>query len=170
MQGACGYNCSCYLFNLIVTRDSYPNLRLLNRDSSVLYHKCCTFMHSSNVIFGYSRHSIFPVCSLCLGCGNSGQWQKIFPLASASGPAMGLTQLPVQCVPGALFPEVMRVRDVMLTTHSLLVPRLRKSRSYTFSAHKRFHVACSGTTLSLPTDCGGIIVVQFTYCVLTYCS
>jgi hypothetical protein len=53
------------------------------------------------------------------------------PLTSASRPALGPTQPPIQCVPGALTPGVKRGRGVMLTTHPLLVPRLRKRRSYT---------------------------------------
>jgi hypothetical protein len=59
------------------------------------------------------------------------QRHRIFPLPSASRPALGPTQPPVQWVPGALCPGVKRGRDVMLTTHPLLVPRLRKSRSCT---------------------------------------
>jgi hypothetical protein len=39
----------------------------------------------------------------------------------------------LQCVPGALSPGIKRGRGVMLTTHPLLVLRLRKSRSYSFS-------------------------------------
>jgi hypothetical protein len=57
--------------------------------------------------------------------------QRIFPLTSASRPAVGPTQSPVQRVSGALSPGVKRGRGVMLTTHRLLVPRLRKSRNYT---------------------------------------
>jgi hypothetical protein len=57
--------------------------------------------------------------------------QRIFPLPSASRPALGPTQPPIQWVPGALSPGVKPERGVMLTTHPLLVPRLRKSRSYT---------------------------------------
>jgi hypothetical protein len=59
------------------------------------------------------------------------QIQRIFSLTSASRPALGPTQPPVQWVPGALSPGVKRGQGVMLTTHALLVPRLRKSRSYT---------------------------------------
>jgi hypothetical protein len=59
--------------------------------------------------------------------------QRIFPLTSASRPALGPTQPPVQWVLGALSPGAKRGRGVMLTTHPLLVPRLRKSRSYTSS-------------------------------------
>jgi hypothetical protein len=40
-------------------------------------------------------------------------------------------QPPVQWVPGALSPGVKRGRGVMLTTHPLLVQKLRKSRSCT---------------------------------------
>jgi hypothetical protein len=59
----------------------------------------------------------------------------VFPLPSASRPALGPTQPRLQWVPGALSPGVKRGRGVMLTTHPLLVPRLTKSRSYT-SCHR----------------------------------
>jgi hypothetical protein len=49
----------------------------------------------------------------------------MFPLTSASRPALGPTQPPGQGVPGALSPGVKRGRGV------ILVPRLRKSRSCT---------------------------------------
>jgi hypothetical protein len=52
---------------------------------------------------------------------------------SASRPALGPTQPPVQCVLGALSAGVKRGRGVMLTTHPLLVPRVRKGGSYTSS-------------------------------------
>jgi hypothetical protein len=57
--------------------------------------------------------------------------QRTFPLISASRPALGPTHPPTQWVPGALSPWVKRGRGVMLITHPLLVPRLRKCRSYT---------------------------------------
>jgi hypothetical protein len=63
--------------------------------------------------------------------------QRIFPLASASRPAMGHTQPPVQWVPGVLSPGVKCVQGMMLTTHPHLVLRLRMSRSYTSSHPKR---------------------------------
>jgi hypothetical protein len=59
------------------------------------------------------------------------QGRRIFPLTSASRLALGPTQPPIQWVPGALSLGVKRSGGVTLTTHPLLVPRLRKSRSYT---------------------------------------
>jgi hypothetical protein len=44
---------------------------------------------------------------------------------------MRLFQGELQWLPGALSPGVQRGRGVMLATHPLLVPRLRKSNSYT---------------------------------------
>jgi hypothetical protein len=67
------------------------------------------------------------------------QRQRIFPLASASRPALGPTQSPVQWVPGVFSPGVKRGRGVMLTTHPHLVLRLRMSRSYTSSHPKCLH-------------------------------
>jgi hypothetical protein len=57
------------------------------------------------------------------------QRQRIVLLASASRPALGPTQPPVQWVPGAFSPGVKRDRGVMLTTHPHLVPRLNMSTS-----------------------------------------
>jgi hypothetical protein len=54
-----------------------------------------------------------------------------FPLTSAYRPALGPTQAHIQWVPGAFCPGVKLGRGVMLTTHPLLVPRLRKGKSYT---------------------------------------
>jgi hypothetical protein len=64
---------------------------------------------------------------------------RIFSLASASRPALGPTQPPLQWVPRVLSPGVKRSRGVMLTIHPHLVPRLRMSRSYTSSHPKRLH-------------------------------
>jgi hypothetical protein len=65
------------------------------------------------------------------------QRQRTFSLTSASRPALGPIQAPVQWVPGALSPGIQRGRGVMLTTHPLLEQRLRKSRGYTSSPSKR---------------------------------
>jgi hypothetical protein len=83
--------------------------------------------------------------SIWLRTGRSGfdprQKQRIFPLTSASRPAPGPTQPLVQLVQGTLSPEVKRGRDVMLTTHPLLVPGLRNSRSYISSHPVRIYGA-----------------------------
>jgi hypothetical protein len=75
----------------------------------------------------------------------SWQRQRIFILVSASRPALGPTQPPIQWVTGALFLGVNCGRDVMLTTHPLLVPRLRKCRSYIASLTQSASMACNGT-------------------------
>jgi hypothetical protein len=49
--------------------------------------------------------------------------EKDFSSSLVFRPALRPTQSPVQWVPGALSPDVKRGRDVMLTTHPLLVPR-----------------------------------------------
>jgi hypothetical protein len=57
---------------------------------------------------------------------------KIFPLSSVSRQALGSTQPPVQWVKVIHSPGVKRGRGVTLTTHPLVVPRSRMSRSNTF--------------------------------------
>jgi hypothetical protein len=93
-----------------------------------LLRQVCVCSTYSDTIFG---------CSVVrrLRTGRPGfdprQRQRILPLTSASRPALRPTQPPVQWVPGALSPGLKRGRGVMLTTHPLPVPWLRKSRSYT---------------------------------------
>jgi hypothetical protein len=55
----------------------------------------------------------------------SRQRQRIFLLSSASRPALGPTQPPIQWVPEVLSPGVKRGRGVMLTTHPHLVPKVK---------------------------------------------
>jgi hypothetical protein len=77
---------------------------------------------------------------------NPRQMPRTFFLASASRPALGPTQPPVQWAPEILFSGVKRGRGVMLTTHPHLVPRLRMNKSYT-SSPPRASMACGGTAL-----------------------
>jgi hypothetical protein len=51
--------------------------------------------------------------------------------------SVGPNEPPVQWVSRVVSPGVKLGRGVMLTTHPLLVPRLRNSRSYTSSPPKR---------------------------------
>jgi hypothetical protein len=70
------------------------------------------------------------------------QRRKDFPLTPVSGPALGLTQPPVQWVPGVLSPGLKHGRGMTLTTHPHLVPRSRMGRSYTSSPPKHLHGVC----------------------------
>jgi hypothetical protein len=69
------------------------------------------------------------------------QRQRIFPIASVSRPALGLTQPPTQWVPG-----VKHGWGVMLISHLYLVIRSRMSRSYTSFPPCHLHGG-SGTPL-----------------------
>jgi hypothetical protein len=65
--------------------------------------------------------------------------RRVIPLASVSRPALRLTHVPVQWVPGVLSTGIMRGRGVTLTTQSHLVPRSWMSRSDTPSPPLRLH-------------------------------
>jgi hypothetical protein len=69
-----------------------------------------------------------------------GRGERTFPLASVFRPALGPTQPPVQWVLEVISPGVKRGRGVTLTTHSILVPRSKMSRSYTYSPPRRLRV------------------------------
>jgi hypothetical protein len=58
-------------------------------------------------------------------------FQRIFPLASVSRPALRPTQPLIQWVNGVLSPRVKRGPGVKLATHPELVPRSGMSRRYT---------------------------------------
>jgi hypothetical protein len=73
----------------------------------------------SNTQNGRSRGSLASVVSdYTLDRGSiPGRGEMIFLLASVSRPALRLTQLPVQWVPGVLSPGVKHGRGVTLTIH-----------------------------------------------------
>jgi hypothetical protein len=81
--------------------------------------------------------------------------RSILPLTSATRPALGPTQPPVQWVPGGL-PGSKCGRGVMLTTHPLLLPWVRKERGYTSSPPMRHNCYAKGHlyfTISHPSYC-----------------
>jgi hypothetical protein len=116
-----------------------------------------------NILIEWPQHEALPIVgtmilnwilkNLGAGAAQSASWlttdwtpgfdpqqrQRIFLLLSASRPALASTQPPVQWVPVVLSPGLKRGQGVMLTTHPHLVPRLSKSRSYTYSPPMRLH-------------------------------
>jgi hypothetical protein len=80
--------------------------------------------------------------------------KDFFPLASLSSPTLGPTQPPVQWVLGVLSPRVKCGQGMVLTTHPILVLRLRKCASYT----------------SFPPKCHPWHVVGPLYTYITYLS
>jgi hypothetical protein len=110
-----------------VSQNKYTKETNLSFNISIIY----IYIHMCVYIYIYDE----PGSLVSIRTGRPGfdprHRQRIFPLTSAYRPALRPTQPPVQWVPGALSPEVKRGRGVMLTTHPLLVPRIRKSRSYT---------------------------------------
>jgi hypothetical protein len=80
-------------------------------------------------------------CLVCRFCPPKGNWNNHETLVRiVDKPAKiriwrfpEFSLLPIQWVRRALSPGLKRGRGVILTTHPLLVPRLRKSRSYTSS-------------------------------------
>jgi hypothetical protein len=69
----------------------------------------------------------------------TGRRRESFSLTSMCRQAVRPIQPPVQWVLGVFSPRVKRGRDVTLTTHPRLVPRLRMSRSYTSSPPSLMH-------------------------------
>jgi hypothetical protein len=75
--------------------------------------------------------------------GFDSRQQIIFPLASASRPALGPTQPPIQRVQSVLSPGRKCGRGAKLTTHPQIVPSYRLPPIYPSSS-----MACSGTTFT----------------------
>jgi hypothetical protein len=104
--------------------------RLSNTQVRQLYHKSGKVYYKLECELGYlSQQSVW------LQTGWPGfiprQRQRISLLASASRPAVGPTQPPIQWLLGVLSLRVKRSWGMMLTTHSHLMQRSRTSRSYT---------------------------------------
>jgi hypothetical protein len=118
-----------------------------------LYRKClhilrmCLYMKSTNAclfsVYYHRKLGVGVAQSVWLRTGLSGfdprQRQRIFLLASASRPALGPTQPPVQWVPGVLSLGGKEQPGRNADHHLHLVPRLRMSRRYTSSPPKRLH-------------------------------
>jgi hypothetical protein len=101
--------------------------------------------------------SVSVVCGYILDDRGSIPRQIIFPLASASRPALRPTQPPVQCLLGFLSPWVKRGRDVTLITQPYLLPRSKTSRRYTSSLPWRLHGLA-----------GRLYFTDYTHCVTLY--
>jgi hypothetical protein len=88
-------------------------------------------------LYMYFKLGWLSQCSVWLRAGRPGdqvsipgRGKRIFPVTSASRPALGPTQPLVQWVPGFLSSRVKSGRGVRLNTHPHLVPRPWMSRSY----------------------------------------
>jgi hypothetical protein len=119
------------LFNIIFTSTPRSSNRSLPFKFSKL--KCYTnFSHPLCVLHAPPISSSFILSSQYLAQNTnykSPAGAKVSLLASASRPALGPTQPPVQWVPAVLSSGVMRGRGVTLTTHPHLVPRSRTNRA-----------------------------------------
>jgi hypothetical protein len=75
-----------------------------------------------------------------------GRGERMFPLASVSRPALGLTQPPVQLVPGVLSAGIKRGRGVTLITHPIYC-RGQEWVGAVSTLPTNASMACSGTAL-----------------------
>jgi hypothetical protein len=129
-----------------VKRRAHANTAVINlwvsQKATVRFSRTTLLHGISRVLYIYLYYNLLYIC-ICTGF-DLRQRQKIFLLVSASRPALGPTQPPVQWVPGVLSRGVKHGRGVMLTTHPHLVPRLSMSRSYT-SSPPCASMECSGT-------------------------
>jgi hypothetical protein len=135
--------------------------------STVKLRPCCHFDIGKGMHFQRNAEAVSYSIRVSLVCrvsyyGLDGRGsipdrgRGFFPLSFAFRPARRLTQPPVQWVSGVLFQGVRSGRGVMLAAHTLLVLRLRTSRSYTSSSPKCLH---------------GVYVNRFTFtypCLLHY--
>jgi len=105
--------------------------------------------------FGF-QHQIFPAFCPIIDSGwkDSGIESRLrWHFSHKSGSALGPTQPPVRWALAA-FPGLKAARP--LTTHSRLVPMLKKAYSYTSTPQLGF-LACSRTTLLLPVKFSSIL-------------
>jgi hypothetical protein len=102
--------------------------------------KCLYHYHYHNQAFSeVQRDPGYLYISRPLTITETGRGERIFPLTSASRPALEPTQPPIKWIPGVLSLGLKHGWGVKLTTHSHVVPRSRMSRSYTSSLQKHLH-------------------------------
>jgi hypothetical protein len=105
-------------------------------------HSICYCLNAFQILLIFNFFNIFYFCchiNLTIDVRSPAEAKRFFPLACVSRPALGPTQLPVQCLAQVDSPELNRGRGVTLTTHPHLVPRSWMSSSYSSSPRRRLH-------------------------------
>jgi hypothetical protein len=130
LQAAWEGRCGIFLPRTIISCNASERRTCLSKICSCL----CKIWHSVNSTFKNTMRFMWDGMATRYGLGGpriESRWGEIFP--NTSRPGLGPTQAPVQWVPG-LFLDGQSCRDMALTTHIHITPRLNKYL-YSFSGH-----------------------------------